>query len=108
MRCGNRGIFPGQREPAFSGDAVERVRPRPDGVEAVFPVSFMEGPVPPGPRDAVGRIPPCPPGASEVAKRMEGAGLPALSDSDTPPGDLPPHRYVPGPCYARPYGWLTR
>ena len=68
----------------------------------------LEGPVPPGPRDAVGRIPPCPSGASEVAKRMEGAALPALSDSDTPPGDLPPHRYVPGPCYARPYGWLPR
>ena len=77
VRCGDRGISPGQRGPPFSGDAVERVRPRPDG-------------------------------ASEVAKRMEGAGLPALSDSDTPPGDLPPHRYVPGPCYARPYGWLTR
>jgi len=51
-----------------------RVPPRPKGYDSV------EGPVPPGPRDAVEgappedaveRIPPCPPGASDLAKRME-------------------------------------
>jgi len=56
-----------------------RVPPRPDGND------WMKGTVPPGPRDAVERIPPCPPGASEVAKRLECASLLALSDNNTPP-----------------------
>gem|GEM_PF-2601548 len=62
-----------------------RVPPRPDGND------WMKGTVPPGPRDAVERIPPCPPGASEVAKRLECACLLALSDNNTPPRGLQSH-----------------
>ena len=62
----------------------------------------LEGPVPPGPRDAVERIPPCPPGASEVAKHLECASLLALSKSPTAPGDLPPH-----PCFPQTAGWVA-
>jgi len=56
---------------------------------------LVEGPVPPGPRDAVERIPPCPPSASEVAKRLECARLLALSDHPTAPGDLRLHSCLP-------------
>ena len=55
----------------------------------------MEGPVPPGLRDAVERIPPSAPGASEVAKRMECASLLALWKSPTAPGDLRLHLCLP-------------
>ena len=108
-------VPPGLRDAAEGvppSDAVERVPPMPDGVEAVFPVSFMEGPVPPGPRDAVECIPPSAPSASEVAKRMECASLLALSKQRSTTGDL-----LPQPCFTQTTGvsgdptthrWRTR
>jgi len=71
-----------------------RVPRRPDGNDC------MEGSVPLGPRDAVERIPPCPPGPSEVAKCLECTRLVAPSKSPTVPGDLPPltSKAVPRPA----------
>jgi hypothetical protein len=83
-----------------------RVPPRPDGND------WMKGTVPPGPRDAVERIPPCPPSASEVAKRLECASLLALSKQRSTTGDL-----LPQPCFTQTTGvsgdptthrWRTR
>jgi hypothetical protein len=97
-------------------DSVEgSVPPGPrDAVERVPPVSFMEGPVPPGPPPtaAASRRSPCaaatPPRASARAQRLDYARLLALSKSDTVLGDLPSRPYLPRPFQARPYWLLSR
>jgi hypothetical protein len=99
-------------------DSVEGpVPPGPrDAVEGVPPVSFMEGPVPPrgliAHTAAASRRSPCaaatPHGASELAQRLECASLLALSDHRTATADLLPQPYLPGPFQARPYWLFTR
>jgi hypothetical protein len=94
MECKAADPTQSHRDPQLEG----RVPPRPDRNDST------QGPVSPGPRDAVEgvpladaveRIPPSAPSASEVAKRMECASLLALWKSPTALGDLAPHSCLP-------------
>jgi len=102
MECKAADPTQSHRDPQLEG----RVPPRPDRNDST------QGPVSPGPRDAVEgvpladaveRIPPSAPGASELAKRMECASLLALSDHRTASGDLAPHS-----CLPQATGWVAQ
>jgi len=109
------GRFPPQADGNDSMQGPVPPGPR-DAVERVPPVSFMEGPVPPRAlithTAAASRRSPCaaatPPRASARAQRLDYARLLALSKSDTVLGDLRSRPYLPRPFQARPYWLLSR